>query len=857
MTEIVLQLPELTDRQSEIAASPGRFTVVAGGKESGKLTLALDIALTARYGALRGHPVALVTSDKDKAIKAQRGIIKMAEKAVVGRSKRKRLDVVNGGRIDFFSFDEMGEAWDQYATIVVLDCHLCDYVEDLFEDTLRPLLSRYRGDGWFFGKASGKRSGFWRLYSRADVDSDWRSYAMPSWENPHLSLEVLAEAAQRMPEDAFEQEYGAVFHDMVIELTGSMSLIGPDETFLQWCDRLANEGLKVDGHPFRLDNRPAMRFIYEMIPSTVEQAYNRVDILMKCAQVGFTVMEMLAMIYMALKFAPAKIGMYLPDMKLAAAKSSERFMPVIRTIPDVYRLMVDDDSRGRKSGEGNVMIRNMGPSRFHFLWTSGRATTESFPMDVLSFDEVQEMSIADMEKTRERLSASAIRYTLMGSTANWPDRDIHYWYKRGKQYQFHTECPHCGTHQVLDEHFPACIKYDDETRDYRYVCFSCSGWIDDPQRGEWRAKDPEARLGSIHFPQFLSPTITPREIIEAYYNADDMKNFYNRKLGKPYTDPSQVPINLEMLNARAAEGMAMGVVWKERATGTFMGIDQMGAFNVVLIAERLATGHMAIIHAELIYDTDPFARCDVLLKLYGVSVCVVETLPNYNDAKRFANRNPGIVFLAGYADIKEDMLRWGDAVPNKQERKTDEAERDRYTVTLDQYKCMDVALSRIQEAKVVFPDPQGLVQTIIEKGEQKTVAVLKDVVFLHLTRTALVAEQDEEEKKFRRRVLKVGIDPHFSYAYMLLSVAWVRAHGKNMFILPQSPSEVLAEQRVQAAEMNLHGLPVAVVGMMASAPSGSCGRCVSFEAGLCLDRGISVTMNDPGCQLFIEREVSL
>ena len=34
--------------------------------------------------------------------------------------------------------------------------------------------------------------------------------------------------------------------------------IPPEMTFRQWCDRLAAEGLKVDGKPFRLDNRRSL-----------------------------------------------------------------------------------------------------------------------------------------------------------------------------------------------------------------------------------------------------------------------------------------------------------------------------------------------------------------------------------------------------------------------------------------------------------------------------------------------------------------------------------------------------------------------------------------------------------------------
>lgn len=643
------------------------------------------------------------------------------------------------------------------------------------------------------------------------------------------------------------------------------TVIPDDQTFTQFCEQLGREGLKVDGFAFTLDNRPAMRWIYDQIPTTIEQAFKTTLVIMKCSQVGFTVMEMLVAIYCALKFDPCKIGLYLPDRSLAAAKSDIRFLPIIRSIPVAYERLktghIDPDAgtHTRKRGEGNVMIRSMGESRFHFLWTSGEVMTESFPMDVLTFDEVQEMSPGDIEKTRERLSASRVRYTLMGSTANWPDADIHFWYQRGTQHQFHTQCPACAKYMVLDEFFPNCIGYDETAQDYRYVCQHCRGWIDDTQRGEWRAKTPNASSISVHFPQFLSPTISARDIIESYNAADDMKNFYNRKLGKPFVDPSQVPVDLEMLNDCARQGMAAGVQWKPRASGTFMGIDQMGAFNVVIIKERLADGRQAVIHLEYIYDSDPFQRCDSLMALYGTQCCIVETLPNYNDAKRFAGRHRGKVFLANYADIKDEMLRWGDAPRlDTSERRTSEAERDRFTVTLDQYKCMQVSMARFQKRMCLFPDPAGIVQEILDKGVRRMSQICKELAFLHFTKTALVAEKDDEQKKYKRKVVKVGIDPHTSYANMLCDVAWARAYGTSQFILPTGAAEPNKKQ--EAVQKSMPGLPAQVVQMIQELPAGEvCGRCTAFNAqtGQCAERLLIVSAKDPGCILFVPAAVPI
>lgn len=657
-------------------------------------------------------------------------------------------------------------------------------------------------------------------------------------------------------------------------------------TFRQWCEGLAAQGLKVDGHPFRLDDRPAMAWISDQVPSAEDEAYRLVLVLMKCAQVGFTVMEMLATIYLGLRFGPATVGLFLPDMKLAGLKSSERFMPLVRSAPGVHKLMTMDapDGSGRKTGEGNVYTRRIGEAMFVFSWTSGKATTESIPMDVLAFDEVQEMTLEQMEKTLERLSASEVRFVLMGSTANWPDADIHHWYKRGSQHRFHTECPRCGTARPLDDYFPACIRWMEALDAWRYVCGnpSCGAVIEDSQRGGWVADNPQAdppvdpsvpradralRIRSIHFPQFLSPTISPGDIMFAYNTATDLKNFFNRKLGKPYLDPSQVPVTLEHLERCVEAGRAAGVAWKARARDTFMGIDQMGNFNVVVVKERMPDGRQAVVHVEEIYSADPFARCDELMEAYGVAVAVAEINPNYNDAKRFANRWPRRVFICdSFGRIAEGMIAWGDAAGlDSSDRRTDESERDRYTLRMDQYKCMQVSMARLtaKTPLCLFPDPQGLVQEVVEKGVRQTVAVLPRA-FHHFTKTALVAEKDGETNQYRRAVKKVGIDPHFSYANMLCDVAWARSHGTGMFILPGAepmggPPKAGAREAMGAMAQ---ALPPTVQAMLGhpDLPAGDlCGRCGHYgdkarESAACGWRGFQVRARDRGCGFFVRDE---
>jgi hypothetical protein len=871
MTELKVRLPAPHPAQKKILDRSSRFNAVCMGEGGGKTTLGIEVLIASKRGVLSSTvPVGWFAATHEGLEDAIRSVVRAIAPLIKRRVGNRKLELTTGNSIFFYSMDDRPEIFEQFGLVVVDDARKVPNFLSAFEDGLTDSLQAHKGEAWFLSGAYGKNNDFYRLYQQGMTDPDWSCWQFDSECNPYLTDEIKAEMAA-VTDPEYRQRFGAEFLEVALELTKSQRVIGPDETFRQWCERLAAEGLKVDGRAFQLADRPAMAWIYDQIPSTADEAFRYVLVLMKCAQVGFTIMEMLAVIYLGIKFQPATVGMFLPDMNLAGLKSAERFMPIVRTIPDVHQLMTmeDPNGNGRKTGEGNVRTRRISEAMFVFSWTSGRSTTESIPMDILSFDEVQEMTLEQLEKTRERLSASPIRFTLMGSTANWPDVDIHHWYKKGSKHRFHTECPHCLAAKPLDDYFPECIKYDKDSNRHRYVCFTCDGWIDDTQRGEWVAEEPELdppidiaipkrdwplRIRSIHFPQFLSPTISAGEIIDAYNSATDMKNFFNRKLGKPYLDPSQVPVTLEHMANCAKVGMAAGIVWKSRAKGAYMGIDQMGNYNVHVIKERLPDGRQAVIHVEETYSADPFARSAELMDMYGIAVCVVEINPNYNDAKKFANQFPGRVFICNsFGSMVEGMIQWGDTPKqNTSDRRTDEEAQDRFTLRMDQYKCMQVSMSRFttEEPSCIFPDPQGLIQEVIDKGQKQLVAVLPRV-FHHFTKTALVAEKDDETNAYKRSVKKVGIDPHFSYANMLCDVAWSRSHGTSTFILPDAVG-LNRGRKLEPGEIQVPGTLGAVLEQLEISREDTCGKCSNRDpaTGLCSEVMMITRASDAGCWAY-------
>ncbi len=652
--------------------------------------------------------------------------------------------------------------------------------------------------------------------------------------------------------------------------------IPDDMTFIQWVEKLAEGGLKVDRKPFTLADRPALVPIYAAIPTTRAEAAGKTLVVMKATQLGLTVWEVLADLYMALKFGPVNIGMFLPDQSTAAFKSEQRFMPILRSAPSLYEKLIQrtelDGSR-KKVGEGNVLTRQFADSLMMFLWTSGKVTTESRPMDIISLDEVQEMTLDQIDKVYARMGDSPLRFALMLSTANMPDADIDFWYQQGTQEVWHTRCLRCDAESDLSDPqgiFPAKSttwntgQVKNAPRgEFIWTCPACGGWIDNPQIGRYIARNPGAAANGIRsflLPRTISPRITPREMVTAYARAktgDQRKSFWNRTLARPYVDPDQIPVTEAHLREAARRGMELGLTWLKSARGTYMGIDQMGGWHAIVIKRRLPDGRQAVVHCEAHHDLNPWARASELMRLYGVAYCVVEQLPNVDGARGFANEkaNLGKVFLASYANLKDDMMIWGDDM-SRSDRRTAAEDRTRYTVTLNQYKTMQRTLYRLRDAECLWPDPSRLEQDVPVDGVTKRVMLVQDMVWNHYTKTALVVEQDADTRKPKASVKKIALDPHFSYATMLCDVAWSRDAGGTTFLLPDDvPPSGRMDQPGAGRGVTDAAVPDAIRSMLAPPPiPGTCGTCTSFgEGGACQARGLRVAAADPGCFLHVGR----
>jgi hypothetical protein len=294
---------------------------------------------------------------------------------------------------------------------------------------------------------------------------------------------------------------------------------------------------------------------------------------------------------------------------------------------------------------------------------------------------------------------------------------------------------------------------------------------------------------------------------------------------------------------------------------TFMGIDQMGQTQYVVIVGQVAD-RVRLLHLEVIQGADPWRRSGQLLKEYDVRVCALEQLLNFDNAHRFAKDHDGRVFLVHYADLTDEIVLWGDRFRDKVTvRRTEDDARTRWTVTVDQYRMMSWALGKWANGEVETPDARTLVQNMRTDRGTRSVQVCQDVFWHHLQNVALVTEPlqgREEEHRFRRRVVKIGIDPHFAYAWMLCMVAWIRRFGTDQMLFPDDrfDSDVFANRPRPSPYMQqiVEAMPEMFHGSVydPDAACSTCGDCEYFDPqrSLCMLRHFSVQAGDRSCDLF-------
>jgi len=354
--------------------------------------------------------------------------------------------------------------------------------------------------------------------------------------------------------------------------------------------------------------------------------------------------------------------------------------------------------------------------------------------------------------------------------------------------------------------FPDCIVTDDSKRPGEvYIrCPKCRYTIRNPQNGRYIAGNPGADHNSYAVSQLCSHYRTTAGIWHEYTTTTNKEEFFNAALGVPYIDAANRGVTIKELEDSVNPGIqwAVNETQKERmATKTAMGIDQGGRYNYVVIADINPDGtRKRIRHLEVIESINPeyfkknepvspFVRCEELMKEFNVGICVVDAMPNVNEALAFAQKFPRKVFLASYSNSQE-AAEWHDKGKVKASvAKAGPLLRFKYRVTCGRFAFLSMALAAWRDGDVEIPPLHHLRQMIISitqehKGKLRPEAP-GDRLFLHLPR--LIKRWKETDEATGEGVWRwefaggAANDPHFAHAWGYCNIGLERLRRSVRF----------------------------------------------------------------------------
>lgn len=209
-TQVEIVLPRLHEGQQRVIREAKRWNTLRCGRRFGKTLLGEQLIIEK---PLKGLPVAWFAPTYKMLSEVWRDILNMLHpmaSLIQVDKKERRITMPGGGFIDFWSLDsENTVRGRKYARAIIDEAAYVRGLEEVWFRVIRPTLTDFRGDAWFFSTPKEAHDFFnGVLFARGQQKSgSWKSWSMPTIANPHIDPEEVEEAREYMPEAAWRQEY--------------------------------------------------------------------------------------------------------------------------------------------------------------------------------------------------------------------------------------------------------------------------------------------------------------------------------------------------------------------------------------------------------------------------------------------------------------------------------------------------------------------------------------------------------------------------------------------------------------------------------------------------------------------------
>ncbi len=473
------------------------------------------------------------------------------------------------------------------------------------------------------------------------------------------------------------------------------------EPFHEWVRNII-----LDGKPFTYGRHEYLIEPYrDNHPHQVEE---------KAAQMGLTSKAMLRVAYGA-RYGGYRGILYLfPSKSDVTDFSKGRIDPLIDENPDTIGKWLKDTDAAN--------IKRIWNAFLYLRGMRSRVGLKSIPVDLLILDELDEASQNAIDMAVERMAHSEFKEILKLSNPTLPDYGIDKAFQETDQRYWLLKCEKCGEYTCLEDTFPDCLT----TVRGRVIraCQKCRSELN-PSIGQWVAKRPSITdKRGYHYSQLFSQFVDPTDILHQFRTTHNLTDFYNLKIGVAYVEAENRLSVQEVLNLCGNEGVV-----SEDPGPCFMGADQGKDLHVV-IGKKYPQKAGQVIHLGIYKDWEELDR---LMENFNVQRCVVDALPETRNARAFAERFEGKVFLNYYNEHQKGHYAW-----NEKE----------LIVSCNRTESLDASHKEIMDHSMVLPKNCEIVQEFAK----------------HLHNVAKRLEEDEETGSKRYVYVKLGAD-HFRHAF--------------------------------------------------------------------------------------------
>ncbi|HYA91737.1 MAG TPA: phage terminase large subunit family protein [Thermodesulfobacteriota bacterium] len=478
------------------------------------------------------------------------------------------------------------------------------------------------------------------------------------------------------------------------------------KSFLTLDDWAAKSPVILDGKPFTFERHEYLRVPYQDLhPHQVE---------MKAAQMGITSKAMLKAVYGA-RFKGYRGILYLFPAKSDVTDFSKgRIDPLIDDNPETVGKWIRDTDAAN--------IKRIWNAFLYLRGMKSRVGLKSVPADLVIFDELDEAPQNAIDMAMERMAHSEYKEVMKLSNPTLPDYGIDKAFQESDQRHWLLKCEKCGEFTCLEDTFPGCLM--EVNGKVIRACSKCKAELN-PAIGEWVAKKPSiTSKRGYHYSQLFSQFVDPAEVLHQFRTTTNLTDFYNLKIGIAYVEAQNRLSTQEVLDLCGTDGIA-----SEDPGPCFMGVDQ-GADLHVVIGKKARQKAGKLIHLGVYKDWEEMER---LMKNFHVSRCVVDALPETRNARAFAQRHKGRVYLNYYNEHQRGSYAWNDA---------------ELIVQCNRTESLDASHKEIIDQSIILPKECDIVKTFAD----------------HLHNVAKKLQEDEETGSKRYVYVKLGPD-HFRHAF--------------------------------------------------------------------------------------------